>query len=54
LNMQIRLLLRELVLFYLITGPLLYKHNVNIKKLSLWYSVIGAMFIAIIVITSFL
>ena len=45
-----RLLFRELILFYLITGPLLYKFKVNIKKMSLVISVIGVLILLLILL----
>ena len=44
----IRFLLREVILFYVITGPLLYIKKVNIKKLSLIYTLIGLLILGFI------
>jgi len=41
LNNTWHFLLRELILFYIISGPILAKFRVNIKKLVVAYSVFG-------------
>lgn len=43
-----RFLFREVVFFYVISGPLLYKFKANIKKLSVIYSIIAIIFLIII------
>lgn len=48
LSTMVRFLLRELILFYVITGPILYFKQVNIKKLSLIYSIIGLLILSFI------
>jgi len=45
-----RFLLREVFLFYGICGPLLYMSKINIRKLSLVYTIIGLIFLALIII----
>jgi len=43
LGVVVRFLLREVLLFYFIAGPLLHYSKVNIKKLSLFYSLVGVL-----------
>ena len=45
-----RFVLREMVLFYFMIGPLLYLWKVDIKKLSLVYSGIGVLFLVLILL----
>jgi len=49
LNTLTRFLLREIVLFYLITGPLLAKFKIDIKKLIISYLIIGLTFLFVII-----
>lgn len=49
LSVMWRFLLREIILFYLITGPLLARFKVNITKLIISYFIIGLTFLFVIV-----
>lgn len=48
-----RFFLREIILFYVIIGPLMMKYKLNIKRLSLWYSIIGFIILLSIIIAGF-
>lgn len=49
INVMWRFLLREVILFYLITGPLLARFKVNITKLIVSYLIIGLTFLFVII-----
>jgi len=50
LNQLSRFFVREILFSYIIFGPLLYKYNFNIRKLSFIYSIIGIMVLIFILI----
>lgn len=49
LSVMWRFLLREIILFYVITGPLLAKFKIDIKRLIVSYLIIGLTFLFVII-----
>ncbi len=49
LPLKIRFLLREIIFFYLISGPLLMKYKIDIKKFAIGTAILGAITILIVV-----
>jgi hypothetical protein len=47
LSSKVRFLLREVIFFYIITGPLLMKYKIDVKKFALGTAIFGAITILI-------